>query len=80
MSQCQSKVFSPDDPAQPPQFSDCSRLAETERTIRGKVVKLCAKCAAVWDERGEMIRLIFRNHGRMVAASKAANTKSGHAD
>ena len=83
MSQCQSKVFSPDDPAQPPQFSDCPRLAETERTIRGKVVKLCAKCAEVWDERrlpGKMIRLIFRNHGRMVAASKAANTKSWHAD
>jgi len=50
MAQCDSKVFFPDDSTQPPQFSDCPRPAETERTIRGKVVKLCAKCAKVWDE------------------------------
>ena len=48
--QCQSKVFFPDDPAQTPQFSDCPRRAETERTIRGKGVKLCTVCAKVWDE------------------------------
>lgn len=31
MAQCQSYVFFPDDPTQPPQFSDCPRMAETTR-------------------------------------------------
>lgn len=62
MPQCESCVFFPDDPAQPPQFSGCPRNAETTRrtwrivirkrepTLMHLVVHLCAKCAAVWDE------------------------------
>jgi hypothetical protein len=58
MAQCQSKIFFPDDPAKPPQFGDCPRLAETTRRtsmLRGNkvitsVVKLCSKCAKMWDE------------------------------
>jgi hypothetical protein len=66
MAQCESKVFFPDDSTQPPQFNDCPRQAETTRRLSGmKVVKLCTKCAKVWDEtdflsvgilRGESIR------------------------
>ena len=52
MAQCESKVFFPDDPAQQPQFSDCPRQAVTRRKITGlsKVVRLCAKCAKMWEE------------------------------
>jgi hypothetical protein len=50
MPQCDSKVFFPDDPTQAPQFSDCPREAETTRRTIHSVVKLCAKCAEVWDE------------------------------
>ena len=50
MAQCDSKVFFPDDPAQLPQFSDCPRQAETTRRTIHSIVKLCAKCAEVWDE------------------------------
>jgi len=62
MAQCQSNVFFPDDPSQPPQFNDCPRQAETSRRTwrrgepsRGEprivvsVVRLCARCAAEWD-------------------------------
>jgi hypothetical protein len=62
MAQCESNVFFPDDPSQPPQFSECPRNAETTRRAwrlgsadRGEprivpsVVKLCAKCAREWD-------------------------------
>jgi len=53
MAQCESKVFFPDDPAQPPQFTDCPRQAETTRhtsthAAQGVVtstVTLCGKCA-----------------------------------
>jgi hypothetical protein len=45
MAQCQSYVFFPDDPTQPPQLSDCPRTAETtRRTFRrgvNVIVKLC---------------------------------------
>lgn len=64
VAQCESKVFFPDDPAQPPQFNDCPRRAETarrtwrlgdrergERSVVKSVVKLCSKCAKVWDEK-----------------------------
>lgn len=50
MAPCDSKVFFPDDPAQPPQFSDCPRQAETTRRTIHSMVRLCAKCAEVWDE------------------------------
>jgi hypothetical protein len=50
MAQCRSKVFFPDDPAQPPQFSDCPRKAETTRRTVKSAMKLCPKCAKVWDE------------------------------
>lgn len=50
MSQCDSKVFFPDDPAQAPQFSDCPRQAETIRRTSHSIVHLCAKCAEIWDE------------------------------
>src|SRR5579859_2035794 len=50
MAQCDSKVFFPDDPTQPPQFNDCPRRAETIRRTSYSIVKLCAKCAEVWDE------------------------------
>jgi len=53
MAQCDSKVFFPDDPAQTPQFSDCPRQAETTRRTIHSVVKLCSKCAKVWDEQEE---------------------------
>lgn len=62
MAQCESNVFFPDDPLQPPQFSDCPRQAETVRRARRQgdpargeprivtsVVKLCAVCAKEWD-------------------------------
>jgi hypothetical protein len=57
MAQCESKVFFPDDPGQRPQFTDCPRQAETARhasrqTTQGvltSTVKLCGKCAKVWD-------------------------------
>lgn len=64
MAQCQSNVFFPDDPSEPPQFSDCPRPAETARRTwrRGEpskgeprivisVVRLCARCAKEWDAR-----------------------------
>jgi hypothetical protein len=50
MAQCESKVFFPEDPRQPPQFNDCPRNAETTRRIRLSVIKLCSTCARVWDE------------------------------
>src|SRR5437899_9357419 len=51
MPQCESKVFFPDGSTQPPQFNDCPRRAETTRRLSGfKVVKLCTRCAKVWDE------------------------------
>jgi hypothetical protein len=63
MAQCQSIVFFPDDPSQPPQLGDCPRQAETARKTwrlgeseRGEtrivmmVVRLCAKCASEWDK------------------------------
>ena len=51
MAQCESKVFFPDDPVERPQFADCPRQAETKRRLSGmKVVKLCTKCAKIWDE------------------------------
>lgn len=53
MAQCDSKVFFPDDPAQRRQFSDCPRQAETTRRTIHAVVKLCSKCAKVWDEQEE---------------------------
>jgi hypothetical protein len=62
MAQCDSNVFFPDDPSQPPQFTGCPRPAETTRRTwrfgdksKGEprlvisVVKLCAKCAKEWD-------------------------------
>ena len=62
MQQCQSHIFFPDDPSQPPQFSDCPRVAETRRrTFRigdrangeppvvNAVKKLCGTCAREWD-------------------------------
>ena len=62
MAQCESKVFFPDDPLQPPQFSECPRQAKTARRawrlgdpakgeprIVVSVVKLCAVCAKEWD-------------------------------
>jgi hypothetical protein len=63
MKQCESHVFFPDDPAQPPQFSPCPRRAETtrrtwrlgdkekrERMVVNSVVRLCGVCARHWDE------------------------------
>lgn len=50
MAQCDSKVFFPDDPGQVPQFSDCPRQAQTTRRTIHSIVRLCAKCAEVWDE------------------------------
>lgn len=59
---CESQVFFPDDPKQLPQFNRCPREAEmarhtrriairkSEPTLMHLVVRLCAKCAAVWDE------------------------------
>jgi hypothetical protein len=49
------KVFFPDDPKQPPQFSDCPRRAVTTRKISStsKVLKLCAKCTKMRDEQGK---------------------------
>ncbi len=51
MEQCQSYIFFPDDPTQPPQFSDCPRRAETTRKVPGtsKTLRLCSKCAKMWD-------------------------------
>lgn len=62
MAQCQSNVFFPDDPSEPPQFSECPRPAETARRTwrRGdlakgepriviSVVRLCGRCAREWD-------------------------------
>lgn len=54
MAHCQSYVFFPDDPKQPPQFSDCPRTAETRRTSFrmgvAVVVRLCGRCAREWDD------------------------------
>jgi hypothetical protein len=54
MTQCESKVFFPDNPEQPPQFSDCPRGAVMSRKVPGtsEVLKLCAKCAKMGDEQG----------------------------
>ena len=62
-SQCQSKVFFPDDPTEPPQFNRCPRKAVTTRRewryadngkgepdLVSRIVKLCARCADVWDD------------------------------
>ncbi len=62
-TQCESKVFFPDDPNQPPQFNGCTRLAVTTRrtwrfgdrakgepNVLNKVVKLCERCAQAWDD------------------------------
>ena len=70
MAQCESSVFFPDDPAEPPQFSDCPRPAETSRRTwrrgdvsRGEarlvisVVKLCTRCAKEWDEHPDAVRV-----------------------
>ena len=51
LAQCESKVFFPDNPSQRPQFNDCPRRAETVRRVGSKIVKLCSKCASVWDEK-----------------------------
>ena len=50
MAQRDSKVFFPDDPMQAPQFNDCPRQAETVRRAIHSIVRLCAKCAEMWDE------------------------------
>jgi hypothetical protein len=55
MAQCESKVFFPESPSQPPQFSDCPRQAETTRRAPHSVMKLCSKCARVWDEQDRQI-------------------------
>ena len=47
---CESRLFSPMIPHSRHSFSDCPRLAETERRTGGKLVKLCSKCAKMWDE------------------------------
>jgi hypothetical protein len=62
MAQCESPVFFPDDATQRPQFSECPRPSQTTRHTwrfgdRGKgepvvvnsVVKLCSRCAQIWD-------------------------------
>lgn len=61
MSQCDSKVFFPDDPSQPPQFNDCPRQAETTRRTLHSVMRLCSTCARAWDEQDRLpeIRLVF---------------------
>jgi len=55
MAQCDSKVFFPDDPSQVPQFNDCPRQSETTRHTIHAIVRLCAKCAEVWDEQERQI-------------------------
>jgi len=55
MLQCDSKVFFPDDPAQAPQFSDCPRQAKTVRRTIHSIVRLCARCAEVWDEQERQV-------------------------
>lgn len=63
MSQCESKIFFPDDPKIPPQFSPCPRQATTSRrttrlgdkakgepALVSYKVKLCSVCAKHWDE------------------------------
>src|SRR6516225_9963528 len=49
MAQCNSIVFFPDDPRQPPQFNDCPRQAQTTRRTVHSVMRLCSMCAKVWD-------------------------------
>ena len=62
VAQCESKVFFPDDPTQLPQFSECPRQSETRRrawrfgdpakgepVVVNSVVKLCSRCAQLWD-------------------------------
>lgn len=61
MPQCESRIFFPDDPRQVPQFNGCPREAQTTRhtwrmsirkgepIILKTVIRLCGKCAAVWD-------------------------------
>lgn len=55
MAQCDSKVFFPDDSGQAPQFSDCPRQAVTARRATHSVVRLCAKCAEIWDEQASHV-------------------------
>jgi hypothetical protein len=50
MAHCNSKVFFPDDPTQPPQFNGCPRRSETTRRTVHSVMRLCSTCAKVWDE------------------------------
>jgi hypothetical protein len=63
MAQCESKIFFPDNPDEKPQFNECPREAETtrrtwrfgdrdkgEQMVVNSVVKLCAKCAKLWDD------------------------------
>jgi len=56
MGPCDSKVFFPDDPRLAPQFSDCPRQAVTTRRAFHSVVKLCPKCAQVWDEQEQALQ------------------------
>ena len=55
MAQCNSIVFFPDDPRQPPQFNDCPRRAQTTRRTVHSVMRLCATCAKMWDEQDARI-------------------------
>src|SRR5437899_12438788 len=55
MAQCDSKVFFPDDPSQAPQFNDCPRQSETTRLTIHSIVRLCVKCAEVWDEQERQV-------------------------
>jgi len=55
MAQCNSIVFFPDDPGQPPQFNDCPRQAQTTRRTVHSVMRLCSTCAKVWDEQDARI-------------------------
>jgi hypothetical protein len=68
---CDSKVFFPDDPGQAPQFSDCPRQAETTRRAYHSVVKLCSKCAKVWDEQEEQPEVTAAACSRQVFVPKA---------
>src|SRR6516225_8980765 len=55
MAQCNSIVFFPDDPRQPPQFNDCPRQAQTTRRTVHSVMRLCSMCAKVWDQQDARI-------------------------